>query len=130
MAQTPEIHRQQIADILIAWGMPEPEAAQTSEVMAWADLHGIDSHGISMLTVYDRHRRAGRMDMAAQCRTVRDGPVHALLDGVGGLGHVPARTGMALAIDKAHASGIGAVAVRNSRAGAIDIGRRRGCLVG
>lgn len=114
MAQMPDIHRQQIADILIAWGMPEPEAAQTSEVMAWADLHGIDSHGISMLTVYDRHRRAGRMDMSAQYRTVRDGPVHALLDGGGGLGHVPARTGMALAIDKAHASGIGAVAVRNS----------------
>jgi LDH2 family malate/lactate/ureidoglycolate dehydrogenase len=66
MAQMPDIHRQQIADILIAWGMPEPEAAQTSEVMAWADLHGIDSHGISMLTVYDRHRRAGRMDMSAQ----------------------------------------------------------------
>jgi LDH2 family malate/lactate/ureidoglycolate dehydrogenase len=109
-----ETHRAQIAAILSAWAMPPERAAQTAEVMAWADLHGIDSHGISMLTVYDRWRRAGRLRMAAQPRIARDTPVAALIDADGGLGHVPARLAMDTAIAKARTSGVGVVAVRNS----------------
>lgn len=107
-------HRTQIESILTAWGMPPDNAARTAEVMAWSDLCGIDSHGISMLTVYDRHRRNGRMNMAASPRIEREGPVHALIDGDGGLGHVPARLAMDTAIAKARQIGMAVVAVHNS----------------
>lgn len=107
-------HEAQIAAILTGWGMPADKAADTAEVMAWADLHGIDSHGISMLTVYDVRRREGRLNMAADPKMERDTPVSALVDADGGLGHVPSRVAMTVAIGKARAIGIGVVPVRNS----------------
>ncbi|MGA9866422.1 MAG: Ldh family oxidoreductase [Acetobacteraceae bacterium] len=107
-------HRAQIKAILGAWGMPEDNAEQTSEILAWADLHGVDSHGMSMLPGYDRLRRDGRARMDARPEIIRETPVSALVDGGGGLGHVPARFAMRLAIDKARRSGMAAVVVRNS----------------
>ena len=107
-------HRAQIALILTAWGMPPEHADATAEVMAWADLHGIDSHGFSMLTVYDARRREGRLRMDAVPRLERETPVSALVDAGGGLGHVPSRLAMGTAIAKAKAIGIGVVPVHNS----------------
>lgn len=114
MASEYSAHRAQIAAILTAWGMSMDMADRAAEVMAWADLHGIDSHGASMLTVYDRYRQAGRLNMAAAPHIVKQGLVNALVDGDGGLGHCPARLGMETAIAKARETGIGIVTVRNS----------------
>ena len=107
-------HRSQLELILRAWGMPEATAAGTAEIMSWADLHGIDTHGISMIPPYDERRRAGKIDMRAQPSATRSTPVSALVDGGGGLGHPAARLAMELAIEKAKATGIGVAAVRNS----------------
>ncbi len=107
-------HRAQIKAIFSAWGMPEDNAETTSEILAWADLHGVDSHGMSMLPGYDRLRRTGRARMDARPEIIRETPVSALVDGGGGLGHVPARFAMQTAIDKAKRSGMAAVVVRNS----------------
>jgi LDH2 family malate/lactate/ureidoglycolate dehydrogenase len=114
MAAPYELHRRQIEAILRAWGMEAANAAATAEVMAWADLHGIDSHGISMIPTYDERRRAGKIRMEAEPRIVRETPVSALVDGDGGLGHLTSRLAMGTAIAKARASGIGVAAVRNS----------------
>ena len=107
-------HRKQLQLILQAWGMPEETADSTAEIMSWADLHGIDTHGMSMVPAYDERRRAGKIDMravprrgardagvGADRRRRRPGPSHA-------------RRAMELAIDKAKATGIGVAAVRNS----------------
>ena len=107
-------HRSQLELILRAWNMPEATAVGTAEIMSWADLHGIDTHGISMVPSYDERRRAGRIDMRAQPVVARETPVSALVDGGGGLGHANARRAMELAIDKAKVAGIGVSAVRNS----------------
>ena len=107
-------HRAQLASILAAWGMPAAFAERTAEVMSWADLHGIDSHGISMLPIYHERHLSGRVNMRAQPRTLRETPVSALLDGDGGLGHEPSRQAMEAAIAKAQAIGMAAVCVRNS----------------
>ena len=109
-----ERHRAQLEAILLAWGMPEDNAATTADTLSWADLHGVDSHGISMIPGYDRLRRSGRANLRARPRIVRETPVSALVDGDGGLGHVPARFAMQTAIDKAKRSGMAIAAVRNS----------------
>ena len=96
-----EKHRAQLKAILMAWGMPDDNAEATADILSWADLHGVDSHGISMLPGYDRLRRSGRANMEARPRIIKETPVSALVDGDGGLGHVPARFAMQLAIDKA-----------------------------
>jgi LDH2 family malate/lactate/ureidoglycolate dehydrogenase len=107
-------HRAQIKAILAAWGMPEENAEPTADILSWADLHGVDSHGMSMLPGYDRMRRNGRAKMDARPRIVKETPISALVDGGGGLGHVPAHFAMRVAIDKAKASGMAIAAVRNS----------------
>ena len=109
-----EKHRAQLKAILLAWGMPEANAETTADVLGWADLHGVDSHGISMIPGYDRARRTGRANMNARPRIIKETPVSALVDGDGGLGHVPARFAMQVAINKAKQSGIAITAVRNS----------------
>ena len=109
-----ETHRAQIKAVLLAWGMPEDNAEQTAEVLAWADLHGVDSHGVSLLPGYDRLRRNGRIKLGARPEIVRQTPVSALVNAQGGLGHVPARFAMQTAIDKARQTGLGAAVVRNS----------------
>src|ERR1700720_1059107 len=107
-------HRAQLKAILLAWGMPEDNAEAMADILSWADLHGVDSHGISMLPGYDRLRRSGRANMEARPRIIKETPVSALVDGDGGLGHVPARFAMQVAIDKAKQSGMAIAAVRNS----------------
>jgi LDH2 family malate/lactate/ureidoglycolate dehydrogenase len=107
-------HRAQIKAILLAWGMPEDNAETTADILSWADLHGVDSHGMSMLPGYDRHRRNGRVKMDAKPSIVKETPISALVDGGGGLGHVPAHFAMQVAIDKANAAGMAIAAVRNS----------------
>jgi LDH2 family malate/lactate/ureidoglycolate dehydrogenase len=107
-------HRAQLKAILLGWGMPEENAEITSEILSWADLHGVDSHGISMIPGYDQLRRSGRAKMDARPRVVRETPVSAVVDGGGGLGHVPAHFTMSLAIAKARASGMAAAVVHGS----------------
>src|SRR5215469_4041833 len=107
-------HRAQIKAILLAWGMPEDNAEITADILGWADLHGVDSHGMSMLPGYDRHRRNGRVRMDARPEIVKETAVSALIDGGGGLGHVPAHFAMQVAIDKAKLAGMAIAVVRNS----------------
>lgn len=106
--------RDQIDQVLRAWGMPGDLAGTAADLMAETDLLGVDSHGISMLPAYEDKWRAGTLRLDARPRLARDGTASALYDGMGGLGHPVSALAMQLAADKAQAHGVGAVAVRNS----------------
>lgn len=108
-----QLHRQ-IVLILRAWGMPAEPAAATATVMVETDLAGIDSHGVSMLMLYEQLRSENRLTLDAVPRVVRDAPAFAAVDAGAGLGHPAGLYAMELAIRKAAAGGIGAVAVGNS----------------
>jgi LDH2 family malate/lactate/ureidoglycolate dehydrogenase len=110
----PDLLARQAREILLAWGMPEEHASVTVGHMLYADVHGLDSHGCGMLLHYHRGRLAGTLSIAARIEVVHETEATALVDGGGGLGHVPADVAMKLAIAKCRAAGVGAVAVRNS----------------
>jgi LDH2 family malate/lactate/ureidoglycolate dehydrogenase len=114
MAAPLATHRAQIEAILTAWGMQADKAAITAEIMADADLRGIDSHGLSMLPPYELQLKDGRLHLNAEPVILKETPVSALVDAGGGLGYVPSVFAMRTAIAKAKSAGIGAVAVRNS----------------
>ena len=114
MPATYDAHRAQLKSILRGWGMPLDYAETTTEVLAWADLHGVDSHGILMIPIYDNLRRCGRIAVNAQPKIISETPVIAMIDGDGGLGHVPAHLAMSTAIEKAKAVGMAATVVRAS----------------
>ena len=111
---SPEALTAQLESILRAWGMSDTHASITAGHMLYADLRGIDSHGCGMLLHYHRAFVAGRLNVTPEIEVVREGETTGLVDGGGGLGHVPGHTAMALAIAKCRATGLGAVAVRNS----------------
>ncbi|MCC7425874.1 MAG: Ldh family oxidoreductase [Alphaproteobacteria bacterium] len=105
---------QQILGILLAWGMERGLAETSAQAMVDTDLLGVESHGISMLMKYEDMARAGKLNLSARPRVVRDAGPTALLDGDAGLGHPVASMAMNLAVDKAKAMGVGVVGVRNS----------------
>ncbi|WP_247828283.1 Ldh family oxidoreductase [Arthrobacter antioxidans] len=108
-----QVHEQIVA-ILCAWGMPGDPAAATATVMVETDLSGIDSHGVSMLMLYEQLRSENRLRLDAVPAVVRDAPAFAVVDGGAGLGHPAGLHALELAIRKAAVCGIGAVAVGNS----------------
>jgi LDH2 family malate/lactate/ureidoglycolate dehydrogenase len=91
------IHRQ-ISEVLSAWGMPADVVRTAADVMTDTDLAGIDSHGISMLMLYEEALGLEQLNPSPTPRIVRQSPVTALVDGDNGLGHVAAVFGLALAI--------------------------------
>ncbi|MHA7209397.1 Ldh family oxidoreductase [Arthrobacter sp. MDT1-65] len=106
--------QEQIVAVLRAWGMPGEPAAATAAVMVETDLSGVDSHGVSMLMMYEKLRSEDRLKLDAVPRVVRDAPAFAVVDAGAGLGHPAGLHALELAIGKAAACGIGAVAVGNS----------------
>ena len=110
----PETVRAQIAAVLRAWGMDEENIALTAEVMVETDLMGVDSHGISMLLLYETMQRAGQLRLNAKPRLVRQSASTAVLDGGAGLGHPVSVAAADLAAEKALAHDVGVVSVFNS----------------
>ncbi len=106
--------RQQIVNILRAWGMADDLVAITADAMVETDLLGVDSHGISMLMTYEARKLEGKLNLHAKPTIVRDTPAMALVDGQAGLGHPVSVFAMNLAVDKALKIGVAGVGVRNS----------------
>jgi LDH2 family malate/lactate/ureidoglycolate dehydrogenase len=114
IAVRPEDLNRQLDAILRAWGMPGEHAAITASHMVDTDLRGIDSHGSAMLRSYHRALVAGSITTTPAIEVAGRNGSTAVVDGGGGLGHVPAQTGMRLALEICRDTGVGAVAVRNS----------------
>jgi len=114
MHATHESVRAQIEAILRAWGCPAHLAETTAEVMVETDLMGVDSHGLSMLMMYEEMHRAGQLRIAGEPFLRRDFAATAMVDGADGLGHPASVMAMKLAIEKARAFGVGTVGVVNS----------------
>lgn len=106
--------RVQLEKILLAWGMSEQNADLCAQRIVYADLRAIDSHGAAMMPFYRQRLAAGRLCMNPEIAVVSDGPATALVDGGGGLGHLAGSFAIELAVQKARASGLAAVGVRNS----------------
>jgi LDH2 family malate/lactate/ureidoglycolate dehydrogenase len=106
--------RQQILNILHAWGMAEDLATTTADAMVETDLFGVDSHGISMLMTYEQRVQEKRLNLNARPKILRENACTALVDGDAGLGHPVSTFAMNLAVDKALQAGVAVVGVRNS----------------
>ena len=97
-----------------AAGMHAEDAALVADSLIAAELRGVTSHGLIRLPVYLQNLKDGLVDPTARPTLAADGPAVAVLDGHGAMGQVASKQGMGIAIERAAANGIGAVAVRNS----------------
>ena len=79
-----------------------------------ADARGMNSHGILRLPVYIKRLQLGGFSPVSSFEIVKETASTALIDGGNGLGAVLTTRAMDLAIEKAKATGIASVGVRNS----------------
>ncbi|MCP5024775.1 MAG: Ldh family oxidoreductase, partial [Actinomycetia bacterium] len=110
------IMRATVESLFAARGMPAVDAAQAADTLLYADLRGIDSHGVSnMFPIYMRWFDDGLLNPNAEPRIVRGAAAVATIDDDAGLGLATGPRAMDLAIEKAAECGIGAVSVTNGR---------------
>lgn len=104
-----------IFNLFAAIGMPEADAARTADVLVYADVRGIDSHGASnMPRRYVTWLQRGQVNLKPEPRAVRDtGPV-VTFDGDKGLGLVVAPPAMDAAIERAGRHGVGVAVMSNA----------------
>jgi LDH2 family malate/lactate/ureidoglycolate dehydrogenase len=94
--------------------VPEEDARLFIDALIHADLRGVDTHGLRFLPIYVKRLELGLIARNGSLKILREGLSFALIDGNNLLGHVVAHKAMEIAIQKAHASGLAAVGVRNS----------------
>jgi LDH2 family malate/lactate/ureidoglycolate dehydrogenase len=95
-------------------GVPDPDAGLAADVLAAADLRGIDSHGVARLHTYFDLLSAGRIKPRPTLRVVRESQSTATVDGDNGLGLVIGPRANEIAMEKAAQAGSGWVAVCNT----------------
>ena len=111
---TPTSLRAYIEAIFVAGGSPDADARVVAEHLVEANLKGHDSHGVVRTPRYTQLLREGAVRPGTPIVAVKDAPSTALIDGGWNFGQVVARRVMEIAIEKARATGIGAVVGFNS----------------
>lgn len=98
-----------------AVGVPADQAADAAHVLVWANLHGVDTHGVRNLKkFYIDGINSGMITAAPQFTIEYETPVTARVNGGNGLGMSGGMWAMRLAMAKAQASGVGLVAMRDT----------------
>jgi LDH2 family malate/lactate/ureidoglycolate dehydrogenase len=103
------------ARVFAACGLRSEEAKTAAAALVYADRQGLSTHGIANLErIYVRKLLCGEIDAAARWQVIANGEATAVIDARRALGLVVGTSAVDLAIEKAHAFGVGAVAVRGS----------------
>jgi LDH2 family malate/lactate/ureidoglycolate dehydrogenase len=106
--------REFTARVFAHFGVPPADAAQAADVLAAADLRGVDSHGVARLRTYFDMLTLGRINPRPNVRVVRELPATATVDGDNGLGLVVGPRANEVAMAKADAAGAAVVSVSNT----------------
>lgn len=101
-------------ETFLYFGVPLADAELAAEVLAAADLRGIDSHGVARLHTYFDMLQLGRINPKPNIRIVREKISTATVDGDNGLGLVVGPKANEIAMEKAEKAGSGWVSVCNT----------------
>jgi ureidoglycolate dehydrogenase (NAD+) len=109
-----------IGDALVAKGARAADAAIVAEGLVWANLRGVDGHGVSRLPLYLGMIERGEIDPQARPRVLHDRAATFMLDGGHGFGPVAMMQAIAIAAERVRATGVCFGLVRETtHAGAI-----------
>jgi LDH2 family malate/lactate/ureidoglycolate dehydrogenase len=100
--------------LLEAAGVPAANARLMSSMLVGANLRGIDSHGVHLLSYYLKHIDAGTMDPLGEGRVASESGACLTYDGENSLGQVTAAHCTAHAIRLANEYGLGLVTAREA----------------
>lgn len=94
-------------------GMSEDDAALEAEVLVWANLRGIDSHGVLRVDNYLDKVDTGSYKVRPEIRVLKETPATLLIECDQCFGPIATTMAMEKAIDKARTVGIGWASLRN-----------------
>ena len=94
-------------------GMSAADARVETEVLIWANLRGVDSHGVQRIPQYLDFIAKGWMKPQPEIRIIKESPAVLFMDADRGLGPIPTVRAMRAAIEKARNVGIGWALIRD-----------------
>ena len=100
--------------VFLHFQLPKHDAEQAADVLACADLRGIDSHGVARMYSYFGMLIEGHINPKAKIKIVRSTVSTATVDGNNGLGLVVGPQANRIAMDMAEKAGSGWVSVCNT----------------
>lgn len=102
------------AGLLQAAGAPAAHAGLVAHSLVAANLRGVDSHGVQLLTFYLEQMRDGRIDPCARGEVQSESGATLIYDGGNGFGQVVADAACRHAVRLGREHGAGIVSVRES----------------
>src|SRR3981189_1152404 len=109
-----EVLRDFSTRIFLHFGVPKADAEQAADVLASADLLGIDSHRVARLTSYFELLNEGLINTTPKIKILRSTLSTATVDGDNGLGLVVGPQANKIAMDMAEKAGSGWVSICNT----------------
>ena len=101
-----------VRDIFVRAGMSGDHAATVADVIVWANLRGVDSHGVTRIPRYVEWITAGIVNPRPAIKVTTETPASVLIDADRAAGPVAMTTAMEAAARKARDAGIGLALVR------------------
>jgi LDH2 family malate/lactate/ureidoglycolate dehydrogenase len=106
--------REYCGKLLETQGMPSDEALMTADSLVEADLCGVESHGVSRMTIYLKRLEEKVVNAAGSFTVEQEYPAAAVIDGCNSMGMVTGRRVMQKCIDKAKQNGSCFITVKHS----------------
>ena len=101
-------------DVFVAAGLSDAHATTVADVLVWADLRGVDSHGATRIPMYVRLLDAGDLNPTPTITIRTDTPAAVVFEMDRAAGPVAMTTAAAAAIRKAREAGIGCALARGT----------------
>ena len=101
-------------EVFVAAGAPLPVATVVADSLVYADLRGVDSHGVVRTEIYLKRVKAGMVDPHAEPRVAVDSDSALVLDGGNNFGAYVGLRATETVLARAAQRGVAAIGVRNS----------------
>ena len=103
-----------VVRVFVARGMREADAQTLADVLVWADLRGVDSHGVERLPSYLAIAERGEMNLVAAPAVTDLAPALFMVDADRAAGPVPMTLAMREAVARARIYGVATGVVRRT----------------
>ena len=109
---TAEALKRFATDIFARAGLPQADAAVVAEVLVWANLRGVDTHGVMRIPRYIDLIESGEMNPRPAIRIRTETPASVLIEADRAAGPVAMTRAAAEAMRKARSAGVGLALAR------------------
>ena len=101
-------------EVFVRAGVPPKDAETEAEVLVWANLRGVDSHGVLQIPFYVQEVDGGYMNPKPNIQVLKETPATLVIEANLAFGPVVTTFTMNRVVEKAKEAGIGWAFIRNT----------------